>query len=204
MLDKPEDLMVVTFSDNVLGTQKMPHVPCTFSVPQGQKDIAAQVIIEKTKHPSAKLIVVLDYYWLQLGYYERYGLCEWFKTGFRRVLKAGADWVLFPNDAGTLNSEQKQGAQGKRMSAALAAGILHENVVWKYITKDENPLWVASADVAIGDELSLSPGGDNELCTKQYLHPKNAFVEFSLAAQSNVVSLSPLLSISISFPVNIC
>ena len=108
MLEKQgENLMVVTFSDNVLGTQKMPHVPCTFSVPQGQKAIAAQVTIEMKNHPNAKLVVVLDYYWLHLGYYKRYGLCEWFKSGFHRVLKAGADWVLFPNDAGTMNSEKK-------------------------------------------------------------------------------------------------
>ncbi len=170
---------IVTCNDNLNSCRNMPHVHCTFSGRRGQLDIAARVKTEKTKFPHATIVVILDYYWLQQGYYTRYGLHEWLQRGLACVLASGADSVLFPHDAGNLNSEDTHGARGRNMSTALAAGLFPDGVLWRYVPKQHNPLWVASDHKEIAAKLAKDHGGSNQHQTSSFLHPVHPFVEFT-------------------------
>ena len=179
LLNMTPDTRIVTCNDNLHSCAHMPHVHCTFSTKRGQTDLAAHVQATRAEYSHARIVIILDYYWFQQGYYVRYGLNNWMTRGLSLVLESGADSVIFPNDAGNLNSAKKKGAQGKAMSTALAGGLCPQGVRWRYIRKHENPLWLASNNEEIRTKLAEDNGGDNTQQTVNCLHPEESFVEFT-------------------------
>jgi hypothetical protein len=95
------------------------------------------------------------------------------------VLESGADSVIFPNDAGDLNSAEKLGARGQAMFTALVGGLCPKGAKWRYVRKQENPLWVASDNKELRTKLAKDRGGNNTLHTDNFLHPEDSFVEFT-------------------------
>ena len=161
---------IITVSENTHGLGGWPHLPCNFAVDRGHKSIAARVAAEKGATPSARIVVVLDHYWCELGYYEEtYGLL-WLCGGASRFLKAGADEVLLPFDNGIKIPKSRSGMVkmlGKRV---------HEGISVEFVAGSSNPLWLASQNVEIEAALGQVPGGDNAEQTRHWLDATRPFV----------------------------
>ena len=117
--------------------------------------------------------------------------------GLCLVLESGADSVIFPNDAGNLNSAKKKGAQEKAMSTALAGGLCPQGVTWRYIRKHEKPLWLASDNEEIRTKLAEDNGGENTQQTVNCLHPEDSFVEFTYTSPSFIFCPPVIVSLYI-------
>ena len=67
---------IVTCNDNLHSCGNMQHVHCTFRTKRGQMDLADRVQAARAEYSHARIVIILDYYWFQQGYYIRHGLNE--------------------------------------------------------------------------------------------------------------------------------
>jgi hypothetical protein len=153
----------------------LPHAFCAdFSISRGWPTIANRIREEKVASPGARIVVVLDYYWCALRYYQRvYGML-WLHSGAHHFLQNnGADEVLLPFDS-IRNHEDGSGM------VSMLAGTVHPQVKIEFVPGHANPLWVASNHADIADALAGIPGGDNSEQCRQWLHETTPFVRCTL------------------------
>ena len=161
---------VITVSENGHGLGNWPHMDCDFAVDRGHRTIAARIAAEKEALPGARIVVLVDHYWCELGYYEEnYGML-WLATGAQRLLLAGAAEVLLPFDNGRNIPENRSGM------AKMLAGRVHPAIAVDFVAGPVNPLWVASENTLIEDALGKIRGGDNAEQTRQWLDAVRPFV----------------------------
>jgi hypothetical protein len=161
---------VITVSRIPYTKGSLPHLTCNFASRRGQQDLIKRIASEKTTHPHARVVVVLDHYWCEIRYYERlYGL-KWLSTDAHKLLLGGADEVVLPYDNGENIPYSASGM------AHMLAGPIHVGLDCTFIDGPSNPLWMASQCEAITAELASLPGGDNAENCRQYLHPRHPFV----------------------------
>jgi hypothetical protein len=177
ILNQKPGRRIITVSDCLHSAGRMRHVECEFNTVRGQKPIATRIETEREETPTARIIVFLDYYWLQAHYYTlRYGL-KWLEDGAHLLLNAGADEVVLPYDGGSGNLPS-----GSDMTTMLA-GTYHPNINVKFSSLQDNILWLASNEEEIRTWLSENDGGhggDNGFQTEKCLHPKTPFVTVTL------------------------
>jgi len=153
----------------------MRHLFCHFNTPRGRRSIARRIKSELDDAPDARVIVLMDYFWLPAHYYqERYGM-DWLRNGVHIFLAAGAVEVTLPYDGGWANLPQ-----GSDMSTMLA-GAAHEQIQHRFTSLRDNILWVASNDPEIRSTISADDNGDNEYQSAKWLHPDTPFVTFTAA-----------------------
>ena len=150
----------------------MTHHDLVFSSHRGQLELALHIKKEREQAPDARIIVALDWYFLQLNYYKyRYGM-EWLESGVHTLLYAGADEVILPYDLGKLN----KAASGMKCMLKKAR---HVEVCLTFIKHEEHPLWVASGNEEI-DDIMNDLRGNNERHSRDYLCAIQPFVRCTL------------------------
>ena len=157
----------------------MRHCEANFGDRKGLRDLGKRITEERSQHPNACITVALDWNWLHMRYYEEnYRLHNWFDGGIKHLLDAGANKILLPYDGGVRHVGYSC------MATALAKVRLHPGFDISFVGLAENPLWVASSSEHIQEELAGYSGGDNEANTRNFLHPKTPFVQFTLPTAS--------------------
>jgi hypothetical protein len=166
---------VITVSDCKHSQGNMEHMCSHFHLPNALKDIAGRIKSERlAAPPGLKIKLYLDYYWLQGRYYRlRYGL-NWLKKDAYKLLSAGADEMVLPFDAGSIN-----GPGGSDMRDMMA-GVVHPDIKIAFTCLKDNLLWEASATEEIRETVEKMDKGCNSLQTKNWLHPETPFVTISL------------------------
>ena len=175
LLNQRRGIRIITVSDCLHSQGNYLHLTSHFHLPSGQKDIIAQIALEKLAAPAARVVCSLDYYFLQTRYYTKRYRKEWMKSSAHRLLLGGADEVVLPYDGGSAHE-----GKGSDMVDMLA-GDRHPDIQVTFTSLEENLLWMASASKEIAAQLELMEQGCNELNTKRYLHPTTPFVTITLA-----------------------
>ena len=161
---------VITVSDCNHTQGNMEHITTCFNTARGRHKMRAAIRRFSESSPSPAISVLLDYYWLQEHYYQkRYGT-DWLSAGAHELLSAGADHVTLPYDGGWGNSQQTPDME------QMLNGVLHPQIQIEYLANHENPLWVASDQAEIAQEMHRE-NGTNEHHTAKYLHPTMPFVK---------------------------
>ena len=125
-------------------------------------------------HPGARILVVMDYYFMPVNYIaEAYGTL-WLDTGVHRLLCGGADEVILPYDDGELHKGKSS------CMAAMLDGNCHIDVKLDFVPLGHNPLWVATNEPEIEEFLASFPGGCNQETTRNYLNFETPFVSATL------------------------
>ena len=157
----------------------MPHCECNFGERKGLRTLALRITEEKRNNPFAVITVTLDWNWLHVHYYdENYRLKNWFDWGINALLNAGATNILLPYDGGIRHEGYSC------MANALLGVRLNAGFNISFVSKETNPLWVASNSEHIQEELAGFSGGDNAANTLNFLHPDTPFVLFTLPTAS--------------------
>jgi hypothetical protein len=167
-------MQIVTVSENLHTCGNQSHVTCNFASRRGHQRLAGHIKTCKTTRPLARILVLLDYYWLPTHYYaSNYGM-RWLETGAHSLLEAGADEVVLPFDNGERISP------GESDMAKMLSGACHENVFLEFITCHANPLWRGTARAHEVGALDGVRGGSNEEQTRDWLDPERPFVKCTL------------------------
>lgn len=171
-------MQMITVSENLHSCGTRSHVTCNFASARGHRHLAGQIRTSKTQYASARILILLDYFWLPTHYYEsNYGM-RWLESGAHALLAAGADEVLLPFDNGSLIRP------GESDMAKMLAGSCHESVLVEFTTCSGNPLWLATARA---DELGVLDGvrgGSNAEQTRNWLDIERPFVRCTLRTPS--------------------
>ena len=150
------------------------HLDHDFSRDRGHRRIASRIAEERALYPGARILVVMDYYFLPVNYIsERYGDL-WLDTGVHRLLCGGADEVILPYDDGEFHMGQSS------CMAAMLDGNCHSDVKLDFVPLGHNPLWVATNSPEIEEFLASFHGGCNQEATSNYLKFETPFVSATL------------------------
>jgi hypothetical protein len=138
LLNQRRGTKIITISDCNHSQGRMEHMSHDFKDRKALKTITEKIKMTRLGAPSSKILVILDYYFLQGRYYrERYGL-DWLEGGAHRLLLAGADEMVLPFDNGW--GHLKIGSD----MADMLAGVQHPGTQIKFTSLEENLLWVAT------------------------------------------------------------
>jgi hypothetical protein len=119
-------------------------------------------------HYGADIVVILDYFRLQKGYYEyRYGN-NWITHKALLLLNAGASRIILPMD--------KHNEMRTMLSDDISVGQYREV---RYVEVDENPLWVASDSKEVSEVTQSERRTTNVNTRDRYLDEYNPFVMIS-------------------------
>ena len=174
LLNSRPGTKIITVSETGDTLGRRPHLDVDFSTDRGHRSIARRISEERQLFPGARILVVMDWYWLPVHYLgDRYGML-WIDTGVHRLLSGGADEVILPFDEGELH-------RGKSSCMYLMLdGKFHPDVNLEYVPLGHNPLWVASGEQEIEEVLAQFPGGTNQDNTRKWLSSETPFVSATL------------------------
>ena len=92
------------------------------------------IVADFLKH---RILLLLDYFWLQQNYYkERYGML-WLTHHARAFLQAGVTQVMLPVD-------KRHDVHSKSNMEVMLSGKISEDLCVEFIPLSSNPLWLAS------------------------------------------------------------
>lgn len=123
--------------------------------------------IEKCHNAGQHITIILDYFWLQDGYYTyRYGM-NWLKSGGKvaQMLDAGADIIILPRDGGSKRE--------------LDHMLIDTRLNYEEIVLKDNPLWVGTENETVRNSLISQNRGDNSMHVSRYIDSKKPFIRFT-------------------------
>jgi len=193
---------VITVSEKVDGTAEddANHVDTSFST--RTTELEERIARERRSKRFDRIVVALDWYWLQKNYYEtRYG-ANWLTPYPRRenpgkvsdakahkLLAAGASEVILPVDNGTTNGKGKGSLMRYVMLPALERAMRRAKegagtTRVEYITKEENLFWTTTRAFGTGVLMDKGPLVEfDEEQMKQYTDPTRPFVRITQSAK---------------------
>ena len=160
------------------------HLAANFRDPKGRKDLLDRITIETRARPGARVSVLLDYFWLQGGYYSsNYGV-DWLSDAAYQLIDGGATDVILPYDFGEKNKNKcdmvmmLDGRPNRGDLNYPAIGKPHMGIQVEFIPVEDNPLWVASESSEIAEAMASLKNlrTDNYSQTVDWLHPTTPFV----------------------------
>ena len=161
------DTLIISVSDCDHTQGSMLHIACNFSSIRGRKSLTRSVTQQRRGHHCARILIYLDYFWLQANYYRyRYGMC-WLSSTADILLRAGADEVILPYDGGWSNAPS-----GSNMEQMLN-GELNKDCTIDFIQLQDSLLWMASNQA---ETIAADNNGDNMFQTHKFLHPQRPFL----------------------------
>jgi hypothetical protein len=172
------DFMTVSQMD--LATPHADHVSCNFRSGRGIRTLCGQLLARHNRYN--RVVVVLDYFWLQTHYYSTNYGTDW--LSFRgstengkaySILDAGASEVLLPVEGGTANTTSTDVVEMiHRYENTLDKGLLSID----FVGLDYNPLWCGSEGVA--RQLNRVGRTDNITATANFLNAVTPFLRIQL------------------------
>ena len=146
---------VITVSESTVAVAGREHLNTNFKVRCRSLLNGIRAVVGR------RILVLLDYFWLERNYYRsNYGR-DWLHNNGKveQLLRAGADEVLLPHD------------KGSEMENMLLATRLD----WRYLPKEDHPLWVATERCR--DAMEGRGSHETQL---GYLHPEHPFIVVSI------------------------
>jgi hypothetical protein len=159
-------IIAVSVSNEPAPANKV-HVSADFKTVRGLKTLIHTI----HRLTDERIIIILDYIWLQSNYYlEKYGV-NWLTEKCTLLLEAGATQIILPFDNGirTITSAMK---------AMLTSVDPRLNI--QFLPTDSNPLYVATDSVRIKQLLEDSGKLGNEANAIAYLDSRTPFVSITL------------------------
>lgn len=180
-LEKDENAFVVTVSEKEAESDDK-HICANFLTGRGIKPVAAYIREHGAGY--SRVLVVIDFWWLETGYYHaRYGT-DWLADNGKHLaekgkcyslLQAGAAEVLLPFSGGRRNKDAGEVEDMLENFNAVPSnpGKLRVERVPSLL---DNPLWAASANQDLAAIYIQHNRGSNLHQTECYLHPDAPFV----------------------------
>ena len=155
------------------------HLDINFKTARGAESIK-NAIATKFKNliannESRKIIVLLDYFWLQKDYYENCYGTLWLTQHAQTFLNAGATEVILPVDrryepSVPSNMETMVGKWQQTCGNKVSA---------VFIAREDNPLWVASNGEWLEEHQFNGMPWSNQLMVSQYLNEDKPFLKIT-------------------------